>query len=117
MIKRMTWKDYELAIHKHFTDAYPNCSIYHNITKIGFMSKQKRQIDIYIEGKIAGISLNIVVDCKYFKKNVDVKDVEAFLSFLRDIKANKGILITNVGFSKAAYNRASNDTDDLELRI
>jgi hypothetical protein len=36
---------------------------------------------------------------------------------LQDLKASKGILITNNGYTEAAYNRATYDTQDIELRI
>jgi len=81
------------------------------------ISKVKRQIDILIEGKVAGFDLKIIIDCKYFNKKVDVKAVESFLSYLQDLKASKGILITNNGFTAAAENRANFDTQDIELRI
>ena len=51
------------------------------------------------------------------KCGIDVKTVESFISFLHDVKANKGIMITNVGYSEAAYNRAYFDTFDLDLKI
>jgi hypothetical protein len=38
-------------------------------------------------------------------------------SFLADLKASKGVIITNKGYSEAAYNRAIYDTQDIELRI
>jgi hypothetical protein len=81
------------------------------------MSRTKRQIDILIEDRIAGFDLKVIVDCKYFNKKVDVKEVESFLSFLQDLKASKGVLITNEGYTKAAHNRATYDTQDIELRI
>lgn len=114
----MTWKDYEHYIHRVFSNLYPEASITHNVQKIGVMSGTKRQIDILIEGYLAGYRLNIVVDCKYFNKKVDVKVVESFISFLHDVKANKGVLITNRGFTKAAQARAENDSHvDLDIRI
>ncbi len=114
----MTWKDYEHYIHQVFSDLYPEATITHNVQKIGVISRTKRQIDVLIEGYLAGYSLNIVVDCKYFNKKVDVKVVESFISFLHDVKANKGILITNRGFTQAAQARAQNDSHvDLDLRI
>lgn len=113
----MDWKEYEIYITKHFQKLFPQTSIQHNVRREGLMSKTKRQIDILIEGKVAGFDLNIIVDCKYFNKKVDVKDVESFLSFLQDLKASKGILITNIGYSEAAYNRATYDSQDIELRI
>lgn len=76
-----------------------------------------RQIDILIEGHIAGFDMTIIVDCKYFNKRVDVKEVESFLSFLQDLKASKGVLITNNGYTDAAHNRAAYDSQDIELRL
>ncbi|MBE5160315.1 restriction endonuclease [Vibrio parahaemolyticus] len=113
----MDWKEYEIYITKHFQRLFPNTSIQHNVRREGLMSKTKRQIDILIEGKVAGFDLSVIVDCKYFNKKVDVKEVESFLSFLQDLKASKGVLITNNGYSEAAYNRATYDSQDIELRI
>ena len=70
-----------------------------------------------VEGRVAGFQLTIVVDCKYFSKKVDVKDVDSFLGYLHDLRASKGVLITNSGYTEAAYNRAMYDTRDVELRI
>lgn|SRR3990167_347031 len=113
----MSWKEYEIYITRHLQRLFPETEIQHNVRREGLISKTKRQIDILIEGRIAGFDLKIIVDCKYFNKKIDVKDVESFLSFLQDLKASKGILITNNGYSKAAYNRATYDTQDIELRI
>ena len=113
----MNWRDYEIYIHKHFQALFPEADIRHDVKKLGVISKVERQIDIYIEGKIAGFYLNIVVDCKYFSRKIDVKVIESFISFLHDLKANKGVIITNSGYSKAAYNRAYYDTQDVEIRI
>ncbi len=113
----MSWKKYEIYITKHFQKLFPDTLIQHNIKREGLISKTKRQIDILIEGKFAGFDMKIVVDCKYFNKKVDVKEVESFLSFLQDLKVSKGILITNNGYSKAAWDRAENDSQDIELRI
>lgn len=113
----MSWKDYEIYITRHFQRLFPTASIQHNVRQQGLMSKVSRQIDILIEGKLAGFDLKIVIDCKYFNKKVDVKTVESFISFLQDLKVSKGILITNKGFTQAALNRATYDTQDIELRI
>lgn len=113
----MNWKDYEVYIYKYFKKLYPDAKIKYNVKKLGHISKTMRQIDIHIKGSIAGFDLNIAVDCKYFNKKINVKIVESFISFLHDIKANKGVLITNIGYSKTAYNRAMFDSQDIDLRI
>ncbi|WP_374972953.1 restriction endonuclease [Spongiibacter marinus] len=113
----LNWRDYEIYIHKHFERLFPEANIQHDVKREGIFSKTQRQIDILIEGKIAGFPLTIVVDCKYFSKKVDVKQVESFLSFLADLKVSKGVLITNGGYTDAAFNRATYDAQDVELRI
>lgn len=113
----MDWKEYEIYITRHFQKLFPNMSIKHNVRREGLISKTNRQIDILIEGKVAGFDLKIIVDCKYFNKKINVKEVESFLSFLQDLKASKGIIITNIGYTDAAFNRAMYDSQDIELRI
>jgi len=113
----MTWKDYEVEIHDYFKEMFPNADISHNVTVPGRYSKVERQIDILIEDYVAGNRMRIVVDGKYFSKKIDVKDVEMFIGMLNDCEANKGLLITQEGFSKAAINRAHFDPIDIELDI
>lgn len=113
----MNWRDYEVYITRHFQRLFPGASVRHDVKRLGILSKVERQIDVLIEGNVAGFELTIVIDCKYFGKKVDVKDVDEFLGYLHDLRASKGILITNNGYTDAAYNRAMNDTRDVELRI
>ena len=113
----MNWKEYEIYITQHFRRLFPDADIKHNVRRKGIVSKTMRQIDILVEAMVIGFPISVIIDCKCFSKKVDVKDVESFLSFLEDLKASKGIMITNVGYSKAAYNRATYDTKDVELRI
>lgn len=113
----MNWRDYEVYITRHFQRLFPGASVRHDVKRLGVLSKVERQIDVLIEGNVAGFQLTIVIDCKYFGKKVDVKDVDEFLGYLHDLRASKGILITNNGYTDAAYSRAMNDTRDVELRI
>ncbi len=113
----MNWLDYENYITNHFRSQFPNTSIEHNVKEVGFISKAIRQIDILIKGKLAGFNMKLVIDCKYFNKKLNITHVDKFIGFCKDVKANKGILITNKGYSKSAYDRAYYDSDDIELRI
>ncbi len=113
----MDWREYEIYITRHFQRLFPSASIQRDVRRKGLMSNIERQIDILIEEKVADFNLIIIVDCKYFNKKVDIKDVGSFLSFLQDLKASKGILITDIGYSEAACNRATYDTQDIELRV
>ncbi len=113
----MNWKDYEKEIYSHFRAQFPNAEISHNVKVKGRYSKVDRQIDILIEDYIAGNRIRIVIDGKYFSKKIDVKDVEMFIGMLNDCEANKGLLITQKGYSEAAIYRAYHDPIDIELDI
>jgi len=116
-LQEMTWKDYEIEIYDYFKTMFPNADISFNVKVFGRYSKVDRQIDILIEDYVAGNRMRIVVDGKYFSEKIDVKDVEMFIGMLNDCEVNKGLLITQVGFSKAAINRAHYDPIDIELDI
>lgn len=113
----MNWRDYEIEIYRAFKDAYPNTKVKFNQKIFGRYSKVERQIDILIEGRIAGKIMNLAIDGKYYTKNVDVKAVESFLGMLEDIGIEKGILITSKGYSEGAINRAYYGPTDIELDI
>lgn len=113
----MTWQEYEKEIHSFFEQQYPSADILYNTTITGRYSKVKRQVDILIEDYVAGNRIRIVVDGKFFSKKVDVKEVEMFIGMLADCDANKGLLISNEGFTAAAINRAHYDQIDIELDV
>jgi hypothetical protein len=76
-----------------------------------------RQIDILVEQDLGGFNLKVAIDCKKYGRKVNVNDVERFLGMLGDIRVGKGVLMTTQGYSKAAWNRAQNESRDIELHI
>lgn len=113
----MNWKEYELEIHNYFARTYPNAQISHNVTVKGRYSQVLRQVDILIEDYVVGNRIRIIVDGKFFSKKIDVKDVEMFVGMLNDCEVNKGLLITQEGYSDAAIRRAHFDPLDIDLDI
>lgn len=113
----MDWKQYEVEIGERLEDQYPEAKITLDARRIGVFSRTERQIDVLVEQSIAGNKIDIVVDGKYWNKKVDVKAVEDFIGMLEDIGAHKGLLISQKGFTQAAYNRAHFGPSDIELDI
>lgn len=113
----MDWKQYENEIGELLKNQYPEAEITIDARRNGIFSKTERQIDVLIERNIAGNKIDIVVDGKFWNKKVDVKAVEDFTGMLEDIGAHKGLLISQKGFSEAAYNRAHFGPSDIELDI
>jgi predicted helicase len=102
----MHWRDYEKEIFQYFKTLYPDCKISYDVKKKGKYSKQNRQIDVLVEATVADFPIILIVDAKYYSKKVDVKEVESFISMLEDLDAHQGLMVTALGYSDAAINRA-----------
>ncbi len=113
----MNWAEYEKEVFETCKLYFSDAEIKRDVKLIGQYSKTKRQIDVLIEENVGGNNIKIVVDCKLYNKKVDVKDVESFISMVADIGADKGIMITEMGYSEAALQRAFNNPDHIELDI
>ncbi len=114
---RMDWKEYEKEIHDHLSSLYPGAPITPNAHLLGQYSRARRQIDILIEDEVAGFQTRIVVDGKYFKRRVNVTDIDRFIGKLEDVGATHGLLITSRGYSQAALRRAHNQPKDVLLDV
>jgi hypothetical protein len=91
----------------------PQAEVLHNVFMDGRQSKRKRQIDVLVRQKIGQYEICIVIDCKDYKKPVDVKGVEEFDGLLADVGAQKGVLVCPAGFTASAKTRADGLQIDL----
>lgn len=95
-------KDYELFIEKLYRELEPNAEIIQNDHIFGVESNTNRQIDVSIRIKFLGKEFLTIVQAKDYSRPADVNKVGEFLSVMKDVRANKGILICSSGFSKKA---------------
>ena len=105
------WRDYENQIYELLTaKAEAGAAIEFDVKRPGHLSGTSRQIDVWLEGTLAGGVLpdqvSLAVDCKCWNSTVDVPEVERFLGTLDDVGADIGFLVTTTGFSAAARTRA-----------
>lgn len=118
MKDKAEWLKYEEAVFQECLRIFDKASVRHNVKIKGKYSLIKRQIDILIlQGDIDGSSHSIAIDTKHYKNKIDVKCVESFIGMLRDIDVNVGIIISDIGFTKGAINRAINDPDNIQVDI
>jgi hypothetical protein len=113
----MTWQEYEKLVFEDITQKYPNAKCEFNSHILGKYSNGLRQCDIIVRENIYGIERVTLIDAKYYSKKIDVKAVEDFIGMANDINADFGILITPLGYSELAYNRAENDPSKILLDI
>jgi hypothetical protein len=59
-------------------------------------------IDVYVTGTFHGLDIKWIVECKAWKSNVPKEKVLALLSIVQDIGADKGILLSEIGFQSGA---------------
>jgi hypothetical protein len=74
-----------------------------NVKIRGRRTGAPRQVDVLLRGRMTGIGdATMAVECKRWKRAVDVEDVEAFITKLDDVGADLGLFVTNIGASEAA---------------
>lgn len=112
----MNWKEYENKVLEYFSVRFPGCLIDRNIELPGRLSKISREIDILLTTTIFGCSMQLVIECKNWNSKLDVADIGTFIDKLNDVGISKGIIISKLGYSEGAYNRARTEVN-LQLQV
>lgn len=113
MTKSSKWKKFEQLVYDIQKELAGDAVVTLDDHIVGEDSKQKRQIDISIRRNIGQYNILVVVECKDYKKPVDAPKVESFVTKMRDVRANKGAIVSSSGFSKAAKEVAKTYQIDL----
>lgn len=119
-ISTASWKDYEEAVFQECERVFnfAGVEIIKNTHIVGRYSGVKRQIDVLIKQVVEGrVCSSILVECKHYQQKVNVKIVDSFVGCMLDIGAEKGVIVSEKGFTKAAISRAHNGKDDIEIDI
>lgn len=74
-----------------------------------------RAIDASIRGQVGGRDVWVALDIKHRLASIDVAEVEEFLRDLDDVGADRGILISPVGFTPGALRLAADHRIDTGL--
>lgn len=107
------WSKYKKIVAQIHKTLSPNANITHNDKILGFESKILRQIDVSIRQKIGPYEILIIVQCKDYTNKVDINDVGEFITVIKDIRANKGVVVSNSGFTEGAINLAKENNVSL----
>lgn len=112
------WLKYERLVYEECLRVFDKAIVRYNEKIKGKYSLRMRQIDILLsQVNIDGSTFTVAIDTKHYKNKIDVKCVEAFIGMLRDIDVNIGIIISDIGFTKSAINRAINSPDNIQIDI
>lgn len=113
----MDWKEYELIVLGECERVYGRSHVRRNVFVTGIFSGTKRQIDILVDDIESGFDEKIVYEVKYYARKINIKIVEAFISMLKDVGIEKGVIVSERGFSKAAIRRAHIGEESVEVDI
>lgn len=106
-------RDLELLVAKIQKQLAPDSEVLHDVKLMGRQTKRKRQIDVLVRQRIGQYEISIVIDCKDYKRPIDVKGVEEFYGLLDDVGAQRGVLVCPKGFTGTAKVRAEGYQIDL----
>lgn len=111
----MTWQEYQHAVGQLYEQAEGIGTVLRNITLPDKITGQARQIDAWIELETKGHKLGILIDAKYRRQRVDVKDVEEVRSLAEAVGANRAVLVALNGWTGPAEIKAQSVGLDLLL--
>jgi phosphoribosylglycinamide formyltransferase-1 len=113
LTRQKKWQRFEDLVAQIQRTLTPQSKVTENDRIRGRRTKGLRQIDISIRHKVGQYEILIVMDCKDYKRPVDVKHVEEFMGLVDDVGANKGAIVSASGFTKTAKERAKDAGVDL----
>lgn len=103
MKKWLKFEELAVEIQRHLSS---DAVVKHNDKMRGKITKKLRQVDISIRKEIGQFEMLIVIDCKDYKKKVDIKALGEVMELAEDVGANKTAIIAANGFTKSAVVRA-----------
>lgn len=116
----INWKDYEGEVFQECERVFQirGAEVKRNTHIVGHFSGVKRQIDIEIrQSNEEGVVNICIVECKFYTQKINVKIIDSFIGCMEDVGADKGILVSENGFTKAAINRAHKGKNNIEVDI
>ena len=72
-----------------------------------------RQIDVLLRHKQGLYEHLVIVECKYWSRNVERSDVDALVATVREVGASRGVIFSSKGFQSGAITQAEHDNIDL----
>jgi Restriction endonuclease len=106
------WQDFELLVKRIQEQLSPFAECTHNAIIRGHDSGVDRQIDVAVRQRIGQFDIFIAIECKDYNRPLDVKDVETFIAEMKDVRANKGVIVSAKGFTTAGITIAKHNSVD-----
>lgn len=99
----IAWKEYQEEAASFFRSLGLDASI--NVTVNGV--RTTHDVDVLVKSQHVGFSITWLVECKHWKKRVSKLHVLALREIVSDVGADRGILLSEVGFQSGAIEAAN----------
>ena len=111
----LTWQEYQEAVGRFYEELDDIGEIERNVFLPDLQTGQARQIDVLLKLTLKGHAIRIVIDAKYRKNRLDVKDIEEVLALATAVGANKAAIVCANGWTQPAEIKAQVHSLDLRL--
>lgn len=102
------WREFEQLAEKIMAELQPYAQVKWNDQIYGHDSETNRQIDVSIRASYEGKEVLTIVQARNRNTPADINSVGEFASVVRDVQAQKGILVCRSGFTETAKTYARN---------
>ncbi|WP_049723747.1 restriction endonuclease [Gilvimarinus polysaccharolyticus] len=100
----ISWKEYQIQASEFFNRLGFHTEVEAKVSGVrGF-----HEIDVLVTGDLHGISVKRVIECKNWKHNIPKEKVMALYSIVQDVGADRGFLLSEIGFQSGAIRAAKN---------
>ncbi|SRR5258708_1949439 len=98
------WEEYQDQAADFYRTLGLNATVNQQIEGVRGIHK----LDVFVQGAVFGIPFKWVVECKDWKSNIPKAKVLVLASIIQDVGADKGFLLSEVGFQSGAIRVARN---------
>ena len=111
----MEWQEYQEAVAILYEQAEGIGVVRRNVFLPDKVTGQMRQIDVLIELEAKSHPISILVDAKFQKGKLDVKDIEDVLALAEAVKACKSVIVAANGWTRPTGTKAKFCNMDLRF--
>lgn len=105
----LSWEEemaYKGLVTQIFNELKPHAKVHINDVIKGIDSNKNHKVDISIRSKVEGQEILTIIKTNAGDTPTDIKEIEDFYSTVNDIRASKGIIVNNAGFTQQAKHLA-----------
>lgn len=104
------WRQFELDVVRTIEELDPAAQVIHDENVIGGISGTMRQLDAVARKSVAGAPVEVVIECKQYKRKLGIGKIDEFVGKLIDVGCGHGILYATNGVTDPAKLRATRST-------